>query len=322
MSLRASAVALAFVGGALAPISHAQAPPGRWVATWSTALVGRPQTPPLPGPPGPAPFMASECKPPAPPPSAPPPVTPAPGQTFAPPPFVHFTNQTLRQIVRTSLGGARVRVVLSNAFGTTPLTIGAAHLAPRDQGDAIQSVQRRSAHIQRPAQRHDPVVRHRVQRSRRNGDRAARRTIYRCLPARHHQHAVTADDARRRLSDQLHLRDRQSCRQGEAPDRCDDAKLVPAVTRRGGRPARRRGRRRLRRLDHGRRRVHGRHQPPVAGPARHPIDVLVGRAAWRRQRRHRRQSRAERGRTSAPASTRWRGSRSTRSARPASPTSS
>ena len=59
--MRASAVAFALVAGALAPTSHAQAPAGRWVATWSTALVGRPQTPPLPGPPGPAPFMANEC---------------------------------------------------------------------------------------------------------------------------------------------------------------------------------------------------------------------------------------------------------------------
>ena len=46
--------------------------------------------------------MANEC--PATP--APPPVAPPPGQTYAPQPFVHFTNQTLRQIVRTSLGGA------------------------------------------------------------------------------------------------------------------------------------------------------------------------------------------------------------------------
>ena len=91
----------------------------------------------MPGPPGPAPFMASAC--PAPPPPATPPVTPAPGQTFAPAPFVHFTNQTLRQIVHTSLGGARVRVLVSNAFGTAPITIGAAHVAARDAADAIRA---------------------------------------------------------------------------------------------------------------------------------------------------------------------------------------
>jgi len=133
----AAAVALALAAGALASTSRAQAPAGHWVATWSTSLVGRPQTPPLPGPPGPAPFMASAC--PAPPPPATPPVTPAPGQTFAPAPFTHFANQTLRQIVHISLGGARVRVVVSNAFGNAPLTIGAAHIALRESGDAIQT---------------------------------------------------------------------------------------------------------------------------------------------------------------------------------------
>ena len=33
-------------------------PTERWVGTWSTALVGRPQTPPMPGPPGPRSFHA------------------------------------------------------------------------------------------------------------------------------------------------------------------------------------------------------------------------------------------------------------------------
>jgi lysophospholipase L1-like esterase len=36
--------------------------------------------------------------------------------------------QTLRQVVRTSAGGARVRIRLSNLFGTQPLTVGAAHV--------------------------------------------------------------------------------------------------------------------------------------------------------------------------------------------------
>ena len=55
-----------------------------------------------------------------------PPVASPQGQTFAPPPFMHFTNQTLRQIVHTSIGGSKARVVLSNAYGTAPVTIGAA----------------------------------------------------------------------------------------------------------------------------------------------------------------------------------------------------
>ena len=38
---------------------------------------------------------------------------------------VTISNQTVRQIVRVSVGGDRVRVVLSNAFGTAPVEIGA-----------------------------------------------------------------------------------------------------------------------------------------------------------------------------------------------------
>jgi lysophospholipase L1-like esterase len=47
-----------------------------------------------------------------------------------------FTNQTLRQIVHTSIGGDRVRVRLST-FGTGPLHVGAAHIAVRATGAAI-----------------------------------------------------------------------------------------------------------------------------------------------------------------------------------------
>ena len=136
------ATLLVFAAGALEPASRAQAPAERWVGTWSTALVGRPQTPPPPAPPGPAPFMQSACPAPAAP--ATPPAVPPPGVTFAPPPFVHFTNQTLRQIVRASLGGSRLRVVLSNTFGSAPLTIGAAHIALRESDEGIRAGQGRS----------------------------------------------------------------------------------------------------------------------------------------------------------------------------------
>jgi lysophospholipase L1-like esterase len=107
----------------------------RWVGTWTTAEVGRPQTPVPPTAPPLAPFMVNaRC--PAP---ATPPVAPPPGQVFAPPPYVHFTNQTLRQIVHTTIGGSKARVVLSNAYGTAPVTIGAAHIALRDKEGAIQA---------------------------------------------------------------------------------------------------------------------------------------------------------------------------------------
>jgi lysophospholipase L1-like esterase len=42
-----------------------------------------------------------------------------------------FENQTLRQIVRTSIGGDKVRVRLTNALGIDNLVIGAAHIALR-----------------------------------------------------------------------------------------------------------------------------------------------------------------------------------------------
>jgi lysophospholipase L1-like esterase len=48
-----------------------------------------------------------------------------------------FENQTVRMIVHTTIGGHRARVRVSNAFGATPLTVGAAHIALRSTGSAI-----------------------------------------------------------------------------------------------------------------------------------------------------------------------------------------
>src|SRR3954471_14273532 len=60
----------------------------RWVGTWTTSEVGRPQTPPAPAPPAPiaAPVAGQTPLPP-----------PAP-VAAVPAPFMHFSNQTLRQI--------------------------------------------------------------------------------------------------------------------------------------------------------------------------------------------------------------------------------
>ena len=46
-------------------------------------------------------------------------------------------DQTVRQVARVSVGGQRLRIVLSNAHGATPLTIGAATLALALEGSAI-----------------------------------------------------------------------------------------------------------------------------------------------------------------------------------------
>jgi len=43
-------------------------------------------------------------------------------------------NQTVRQIARASIGGDRVRVVVSNEYGKLPMTIGSAHVALAGNG--------------------------------------------------------------------------------------------------------------------------------------------------------------------------------------------
>ena len=48
---------------------------------------------------------------------------PAPAESGA------FANQTLRMNARISLGGSRVRVRLSNAYGSRPLPIGCPQLS-------------------------------------------------------------------------------------------------------------------------------------------------------------------------------------------------
>ena len=48
-----------------------------------------------------------------------------------------FNNQTVRMVVRASLGGSQARVHLSNAFGTVPLVVGSAHVALRSKDSAI-----------------------------------------------------------------------------------------------------------------------------------------------------------------------------------------
>jgi hypothetical protein len=101
--------AIGLVLAALTPHAAAQGRGEHWVGTWATADTWRPA-------PGPAPA----------------------GQTAAPRPL-NFNNQTLRQIVHTSIAGERVRVVLSNAFGTAPLTIGAASLGLLERESTVKA---------------------------------------------------------------------------------------------------------------------------------------------------------------------------------------
>jgi lysophospholipase L1-like esterase len=112
---------LACLIAALPSLLHAQSGGERWLGTWATSEVARPQTPPTPVQ-GPPPFMRNEC----------------PAGAPAASGFLHFTNQTLRQIVHASIGGNKVRAVLSNGYGTTPLTVGAAQIALRDAASAVK----------------------------------------------------------------------------------------------------------------------------------------------------------------------------------------
>lgn len=59
--------------------------------------------------------------------------------TTAPVPVdgVALAGQTLRMICRISIGGSRVRVRISNAYGARDLAVGAAHLGLRSQGAGI-----------------------------------------------------------------------------------------------------------------------------------------------------------------------------------------
>jgi lysophospholipase L1-like esterase len=66
-----------------------------------------------------------------------------PRPSGAPPPEpqlppIGFNNQTVRVIVRTTMGARQVRVRLSNAYGMRPLAIGAAHIALRSEGAGIK----------------------------------------------------------------------------------------------------------------------------------------------------------------------------------------
>jgi lysophospholipase L1-like esterase len=88
-----------------------------WVATWATAQAIAPVAPLGAPPPRP------QAAPPRPSPLGQIPET--------------FKNQTVRMVVRTSIGGRRVRVQLSNALGNPALTIGAAHIALHQKDAAI-----------------------------------------------------------------------------------------------------------------------------------------------------------------------------------------
>ncbi len=60
-----------------------------------------------------------------------------------------YSNQTLRLIVRTTIGGNQVRVRLSNEVGTQRIVIGSAHIALRSVAESIDRNDRSRADIWR-----------------------------------------------------------------------------------------------------------------------------------------------------------------------------
>ena len=109
-ALRGSLASLILVALS-APASAQRAGGQHWVATWAAA----PQQPVVLAP-------------------------PPPGSNSRGPVFQElkgFHDQTVRMVVRVSLGGRRIRVRLSNAHGRGPLMVGAAHVALHGKGSAI-----------------------------------------------------------------------------------------------------------------------------------------------------------------------------------------
>jgi lysophospholipase L1-like esterase len=91
-----------------------------WVATWGTSPLFALESPPEWMVPPPADAMPRN-----PPPS---PIPPVPQELH---------DQTLRMIVRTSVGGTALRLQLANAQGLAPVQVGAIHVALHTEGGAI-----------------------------------------------------------------------------------------------------------------------------------------------------------------------------------------
>jgi CubicO group peptidase (beta-lactamase class C family)/lysophospholipase L1-like esterase len=68
----------------------------------------------------------------------------AAAQPAVPSSILSVRNQTLRLIAHTSVGGAKVRIRVSNTFGDRPLVIGSAHIANRTAASGIDPASDRS----------------------------------------------------------------------------------------------------------------------------------------------------------------------------------
>ena len=193
----------------------------QWVATWATALVARAQGPggfggrgqgPVATPPAPAaqPTPPSAVAAPSGPPAAAPAAPPGGGRGGFPAP-VTITNQTIRQVVRVSIGGDRLRVVLSNAFGTAPLEIGAAHVALRDHDALVKASSVKPLTFGGSTTGKDFAGCDDRERCGRSHGAGRQRSCRGPISSRRAWHrTVASDDAQRCLSDELPVGYRQS----------------------------------------------------------------------------------------------------------------
>src|SRR5262249_16361552 len=111
------AMIVLLAGLALVQIANAQ---DHWVTTWAAAA----QQPRGGGPPPAAQAAAAAGQ-------------RGQGGPAAAPAPTSFSDQTIRMVVHSSVGGRRARVTVSNAYGTMPLKVGAVHVALRSKESAI-----------------------------------------------------------------------------------------------------------------------------------------------------------------------------------------
>jgi lysophospholipase L1-like esterase len=55
-----------------------------------------------------------------------------------------YANTTIREIVRTTIGGDRVRIRISNEYGDLPIAVGSAHIALRESGSTTNAASDRA----------------------------------------------------------------------------------------------------------------------------------------------------------------------------------
>jgi lysophospholipase L1-like esterase len=117
---------------------------GEWIGTWGYVAVPLPPgAPPVTAPPPPLPAVTpltvpAPPVPPAPPPVFPPPALENPGKVPLGTSTADLVNVTVREVVRVSAGGERLRLRFSNEGGNDPLVLGAVHVAvAADDGSIV-----------------------------------------------------------------------------------------------------------------------------------------------------------------------------------------